>query len=273
MDLSEGGARLRVLRRLADGQLGAAGHARAQLEAPDVEDVERDLVALADLAQQVLFRDDRVLQDERPGGGALDARLLLLGAQAHAGRALVDDERGEVLAVHLRERDVDVGEAGVREPHLLAVQDPARAVGREDRPGLRVHGVRGGARLRERVGADPLAGHELGQVLLLLLGRAEVDDGQRADAGVAHVGDGEAAVARRRLRGDAAGDLVEAHAAVLLGDLDAQQAQLARLREQLARGLVLEGQDLRDARDHLVLHERGRRLADHALLFAEIARA
>ena len=50
-----------------EGQLGAAGDAGAQLEAPDVEDVEGDLVALADLAQEVLLRDLRVLQGSGAG--------------------------------------------------------------------------------------------------------------------------------------------------------------------------------------------------------------
>src|SRR5438270_719014 len=81
-----------------------------------------------------------------PRGAALDARLVLLRAQAHAGRALVDDEGAEVLAVDFRERDVDVGESSVAEPHLLAVQDPLFAVGRKDRARLGVHGVAGGAR-------------------------------------------------------------------------------------------------------------------------------
>ena len=38
--------------------------------------------------------------------------------------------------------------------------------------------------LRKRIGADPFAAGQLGQILLLLLLGAEIDDGQRADAGM-----------------------------------------------------------------------------------------
>ena len=52
-------------------------------------------------------------------------------AVRHARKGALDDERREVLARrvdHLAEDDVDVGEAAVRDPHLLAVQHEA-AVG------------------------------------------------------------------------------------------------------------------------------------------------
>ena len=58
-----------ALFRIADGVLQrgarAAHAARAQLEAANVEDVERDHVALADLAQQVLDRYVAIVQDQR----------------------------------------------------------------------------------------------------------------------------------------------------------------------------------------------------------------
>ena len=38
------------------------------------------------------------------------------------GKAALDDEGGELLAVDLREDDEDVGESAVRDPHLLAVE-------------------------------------------------------------------------------------------------------------------------------------------------------
>ena len=268
--MAEGGPAAAVADGGPQRSLGSAGAPRPQLEAAEVQGVERDLVALADLAQEVLAGDHRIREDQGPRGAALDAGLLLLRAQAHARRSLLDHEGGEVLAVDLGEGDVDVGEAGVAEPHLLAVEDPALAVRREDRPRLRVHRVARRGRLGERVGADPLSGREAGQVLLLLRLGAEVDDGQRADAGVAHEGDREAAVAGRLLRDEAAAHLVEAEAAVLLRDLDAQQPQLARLAQERPGGLVLQGEDLGDPRHHLLLHELGGRVADHALLLAQV---
>ena len=161
----EGGAAAGVLHRLGDDQLGPAGDARPELEAADVEDVEGDLVPLADLAQQVLPGDGGIGQDERPGGRALDAQLLLLRAQADAGGPFLDDEGGEVLAVDLGEDDVEVGEARVGQPHLLAVEDPALTVGRQHRPRLGVQGVGGRGRLGQRIRGDPLPAGQLRQVL------------------------------------------------------------------------------------------------------------
>ena len=220
--------------------------------------------------EQVLPRDHGVGEDERPRAAALDAGLLLLGAQAHPGHPLLDDEGGEVLAVHLGEGDVDVGEAGVAEPHLLAVQDPALAVGGEHGPGLGVHGVAGRGGLGERVGADPLARGELRQVLLLLRLGAEEDDGEGADPDLDREGGGEAAVAPGLLRDEAARDLVEAQAAVLLRDLDPEEAQLPGLAQELAAQLVVELQELRQPRDELLDHEVVGGLADHDLLFGEV---
>ena len=81
--------------------LRAAAAHRAELEAREVEHVERDLVALADLAEQVLRRHLHVLQDDRRRRGAVQAHLVLLLAARHAGERALDEERGEVLAVHL----------------------------------------------------------------------------------------------------------------------------------------------------------------------------
>ena len=113
------------------------GHAGdAQLEPADVQDVEGDAVPLADLAEQVSGGDHRVLEDERARRAAPDPHLVLLGTRGEPGRVAVDDEGGELVAVDLGEDDEDVGEAGVGDPLLGAVQDPVLAVGREHGPGL-----------------------------------------------------------------------------------------------------------------------------------------
>src|SRR5206468_5592170 len=79
--MAEGLAPLAVPDRRAQRALGPPDAARPELEAADVEDVEGDLVALADLAEEVLLRDDRVLEDEGAGRAALDPGLPLLRAQ------------------------------------------------------------------------------------------------------------------------------------------------------------------------------------------------
>src|SRR5207244_3554821 len=100
---------------------------------PDVEDVEGDLVALADLAEDILDRHPALLEDERRRRAAADAELVLLAALGEAGRAALDDERREMGAVDLEEHDEDVGEAAVRDPHLAAVDDVVPLVRREAR--------------------------------------------------------------------------------------------------------------------------------------------
>ena len=62
--------------------------------------------------------------------------------------------------------------------------------------------------------------------------------------GLDREGGGEAAVAPGLLRDQAARDLVEAQAAVLLRDLDPEEAQLPGLAQELAAQLVVELQEL-----------------------------
>ena len=62
------------------------------------------------------------------------------------GIGLLDDEGAELAAVHLGEDDEDIGEAGVGDPHLGAVQHPVVAV--QHGGGLGAQGV--AARCRPR---------------------------------------------------------------------------------------------------------------------------
>ena len=162
----------------------AADAARAQLEAADVQDVEGDDVSLADLAEHVLDRHLAVVEDERAGRRAANAHLLLFRADGEAGEIAFDEERGELLAIDLREDGEQIGEVRVRDPHLLAVQDVVLAVGREHGLACGCSARRSRWCFRQRVSADHLARRQLRQILLLLLLGAEEDDRQRADAGV-----------------------------------------------------------------------------------------
>ena len=58
----------------------AADGCVAELVAADVEDVERDVVALADFAEEIVRGDDAVGEDERAGGAAANAELVLFFA-------------------------------------------------------------------------------------------------------------------------------------------------------------------------------------------------
>ena len=181
-----------------------AGDAGAQLEPPDVQHVEGDLVPLADLAQHVLHGNLRILEDERGRGGALDPHLLLLGAGGDAGEGALHEERREVLAVDLGEDGVEVGEAAVGDELLRAVQDVVFAVRGQRGDRAASQRVAAGFGLGEAVGGDPLGGDDLGEVLLLLLLRPVINQRQRPDPGVGGDRRREPAVQGRLLRGDQA---------------------------------------------------------------------
>src|SRR5262249_37713665 len=146
--------------------LGGADGARAELEAADVEDVERDLVALADLAEDGVGADRGVLQDHLARRRAADAELLLLWPGREALRGALDDEGREVLAVDLREHGEDVGEAGVGD-ELLRAGEPIAPVRLAVGARLRGERVAAGAGLGERVGGEQLPDRELRQVVSL----------------------------------------------------------------------------------------------------------
>ena len=107
----------------------AAHTSCAQLEAAHVQDVEGDDVAFADFAEHVLDWHFAVVEDERRGGGAANAHLLFFVADGEAGKILLDEECGELFAVHFGENGEQVGEVCVGDPHLLAVEDVVLAVG------------------------------------------------------------------------------------------------------------------------------------------------
>ena len=132
-------------------------------------------MTLADLAEQVLRRHVHVLEDHRRRRRAVQAHLVFFLAAGDAAERALDDERGELLAVHFREDDEHVGEAAVGDPHLLAVQHEA-AVGLPCGARLRAQRVRAGTGFAQRVGADQLTRQQPGQVLLLLdLGAEQIE--------------------------------------------------------------------------------------------------
>ena len=136
-----------------------------------------------------------------------------------------------------------------------------------------VHGVRAGGRFRQRVGADNFSGREPRQILLLLLFGAEVNDGQRADAGVSAPGGGEAGVLGDVVGDDGGRDFVHLQAAVGLGDFHRAQAQFAGLLQQIASDGKILVLDLLDVGNDLVDRELLRRLPDELVLLGEVFRS
>ena len=121
------------------------------------------------------------------------------------------------VGVGHREDGVVLGDTGVGDPRLLAVEHPVVAVGRG--PGAHRRGVAAGLALGQRVGERGGALGQGAEVLLLQVLRAGEDQRRAAELvgagdqrrGGAHPGD--------LLHDDGAGDGVGADAAVLLGDV------------------------------------------------------
>ena len=192
--LAERGSLFRIFRRIFQRALRAAHAGDSQRVAPGVERVERDDVAAPDFVEQIFLRYRRVFEKQRHGGAAADAHLVFLGADGEAGRAALDDERRNFLAIHFREDDVHVGESAVGDPHLLPVENPVLAVRRQHCARARRERIRACLRLRETIRGEQLAGRDLRQIFLLLRFGAEIDDGNCADSGGAAERDRERSV-------------------------------------------------------------------------------
>jgi len=238
--------------RVRERVLGAAETGRAELEAANVENVEGDVVAFARLAQQVGHGHPAIGENERAGGGAANAELVLLRPDGQARSVALDEKSGELCVRGIRISGIDdageegeeVRDAGIGDPHFFAVEHIVLPVRRERGAGANVHGIGAGRGLGERVGGDPLAAGEARQIFLLLLFRAVPDERQRSNADVGAEGDREAGQPRDILGDDGRGDLIEREAAAVLGHIDAQQTKVASLAHEFAQQvevLALEG--------------------------------
>ena len=136
-----------VPNRVIERALREADHLRADADASLVERLDRDLVALAWIAEHVGARHLAVLEDQLAGAAGANPELVFLLADREAGGPALDDERGDAavagVGIDRREDDEDV--------RFVAVGDPELAAG--DRESVAALG--GARRQRERVAAGP----------------------------------------------------------------------------------------------------------------------
>src|SRR5262249_19665063 len=133
-----------------------ADRLRRDADAAAVERVHRDAETFARLAEEVLLRHARVLEQNLGRRRRADAGLLLVLADRDARRVARDEERADALRlrrarVGARVDDEHARDAAVRDPDLRAVQDPGVAV--ELRGRLQRGRVGAGVRLGEAVRA------------------------------------------------------------------------------------------------------------------------
>src|SRR5271165_4562120 len=268
--LAEGLALFGVGDGMSQRRAPAADATRAQLEAAHVQNVEGDDVPLADVAQHVLHRHLAVVEDEWRGRGAANAHLLLLVADRETGEVLLHQESGKLFAVDLGEDGEQVGEVGVGDPHLFAVQHVVLAVRGEHGAGAAVQRVGAAGAFRQRVRADDFGGRESRQIFLLLSFGAEEDDGQGADAAVRAHAHHEAAGPGHVVGDDGRGNLVHVGAAVLGGHVGVGQAHPGRFLQQLARHRPVLVLHLLGIGQDLVGGELVRQFRNHLLIFVEV---
>jgi hypothetical protein len=235
-----------------------------------VEGLHRRGEAGALLADHAVGGDADVVEVDLAGRRALDAELLLGGAEGHALVALLDDERRDALAAllgvgHGHDR-VELADAGVGDPALHAVQHPEVAVAH--RAGLHPGRVGTGVRLREAVGEHALAPGQRAQVLLLERLAAGDLHGQRAQLVDGRDERGRDADPRHLLDQDDGGQRVRARAAVGLRDVDGVQV----VRQQRVQCLLREAGllvDLGRERGDLRLGQRPDGVAEHLVLLRD----
>src|SRR4029077_391261 len=111
---------------------------------------------------------------------------------------------------------------------------------------------------------------ELRQVFLLLLFRAEIYDGQDADADMRPPADTEAAAHGNMVSDDARGYLVHVRAAVLFGNIDVGEAKFTRLLDQIAADLPVLVLDLLDIGQDLIAGKLVGGLRDLPMLVSKV---
>ena len=108
----------------------AAAHThRAKLKAPNVEDVEGDDVPLADFAENIFNRNFAIVQDDGASGRSANAHFVLFRADGESGESFLHEKCRELFSVNFGEDGEQVGESGVGDPHLFAVQNVVFSVG------------------------------------------------------------------------------------------------------------------------------------------------
>src|ERR1700752_3914600 len=125
-------------------------------------------MAASDFVKEIFLRYWRVLEKDGRRGTAADSHFLFFRSGRKTGRAALDDEAGEFLTIYFSEDNIDVGKSAVRNPHLLAIQNPILAVGRKDRARASSERIRASLRFGEAVAGKKFARGDLGQIFFLL---------------------------------------------------------------------------------------------------------
>src|SRR5881396_985068 len=216
---------------------GARGAERAPHDAVArlVETRERAAEALG-ARQQRRRRHAHVLQHQLRGDRGAERELPLDVVRREAGRAALDQEAADGLAV-LRPYHRHVGDRAIGDPALHAREHVPAPVA----PCARLHAarVRAVVGLGQAEAADRAPPRHLGEPALLLLLAPPAPDGEHRERALHRGHRAEPRVPRLELLHDEpVGDVREPRAAVA-PQVRAEEAQLAHTRDQLARELLV----------------------------------
>ena len=257
-----------VLGGFADNRARATAAHRSQLEAAVVQDVERDLVSLADLSEHVVGRHPRVLENQRGGRGSVQPHLVFFLAVADAREATFHQEGSEpvgTLPDHFRKDDEEVGEAAVRDPHLFAA-DCEAPVCLSGCARLRTERIRPGSGLAECISTDQFAVDQSRQVLRFLRCVSETDDRRNGQAGLRTERRGKRCGSPHRFTDDDRGDLVQPDAAEIVRDIRAKKPEFTGASHQILRELPVLLFETLECRLDFVGHELVGCLTDETML-------
>jgi len=124
-------------------------HLRADADTPFVERLNGDLVAFANVAEDVCTRHPALIEEELARAAGANPELVLLPADRKAGGAPFDEKRRDAAIargrVDVGEDDEEVGLVGVGDPEFAALNRVA--VAGLTRAGLQREGIAAGASL------------------------------------------------------------------------------------------------------------------------------
>ena len=276
LELADGLAELLPVVDVGDHDIKAglhnAGRPGREHGALIVEAAHQDARTGAHRAHDVFFRYFAIVEHQFAGFRAAHAKLVEFLGNLEALEAALDEEGGDAFraGVHvgLGVDDQSVRIRSIRDPHLGAIQDVTVAFP----VGAQFHrdDVRTGPALAHGERAEMLAGDEFRQVPGLLVVIAPAPQLVDAEVRVGAVGKAH----RSRSAGDFLHrhdmlEIAETRAAPFLFDRDAKQAELAHLRQQVARKPV-RPVDLGGAGRNLVAGKVFHGFADHVRGFTEI---
>ncbi len=252
---------------------GAANGKPAELQTPDIEDVESDDMPAAGLAKQILDRHRDVVDDDRRGGTALDPHLIFVSAIREPRERALDQKCGELFAVDFGEYREDAGLAAVGDPHLLAVENVMRAIGRQIGASFGRKRVRSGLRFAEAVRGNHFAAGNPGQVFLLLRLRSEEQKRESPDARMSAMPAAEGAIARELLGDHHHGSEIHFHAAVAFRCENGFQPQGRGFAQQRNGDVEVAVLHCLDVRPHFVVEELACGAGNVVMLLGEVFRS